>query len=522
MTEHRAALLDDLEQNTPVEVDLDGTKILLVRQDGQVHALAATCPHRGVPLSKGAVDGGSIVCPAHRARFDLATGEMQAPPACENLARYEVRIDDDEVFVFVPSDAPEHPLPAMARKGEDDRRFVIVGAGAAGWRAAETLRREGFQGEVVVLSDEPHGPLDRIDLSKSYLKSEDAPETPLVRSDDERAALDIDLRRGAAATLDTQRNEVVLQHSHERIPYDRVLVATGSEARSLKTDGSHLSGIHRLRRLEDADALRADIAARLGEGSCRIAIVGGGFIGLEVATVLSARDGVEVTVILNEDLPLEKQFGSDFGQRILDEHEAAGVRFVRSAEVTGFDGGSRVAQVNLKDGDPVAADLVLVAVGAAPRTAWLPFPAQDDGGIDVNADLSVPGHDNVFLAGDIARIPTPWGKLRIEHWRFAQETGELAARNMLGRANSYESTPYFWTMQQADGSYSYTGHAANWDSIEGAPNGSGFAMGYVQDGQTQAVLALGFDDAVTLAERRMAGKGPLPQGSLGLHQGASD
>ncbi|MGY9049558.1 MAG: FAD-dependent oxidoreductase, partial [Rhodobacterales bacterium] len=504
MSEHLAAKLWDLAQNTPVEVDIGARKVLLVRDGDHVHALAATCPHRGVPLSKGAVAAGRLICPAHRAIFDLASGEVMAPPACENLARYDVRIADGEVHVRLPDNAEEHPLPAMARKGDDPRRFVIIGSGAAGWRAAETLRREGFAGEVLVLSDEPHGPLDRIDLSKAYLKGDD-PDTPLVRSDEARKSLDIELRQGEAASIDTVNHEVVMAHSHERIGYDRLLIATGSDARRLDVEGTGLAGIHLLRRLKDADSLRSDLAAQLAKGPCRVAIIGGGFIGLEVATVLSGKDNVKVTVILNEARPLERQFGRDFAARIQSEHEDAGVRFVTSARVCGFAGGSRVSQVNLNDGDPVEADLVLVAVGAVPRTAWLPFHVQEDGGIHVADDLSVPEHPHVFLAGDIARIPTLWGPQRIEHWRFAQETGELAARNMLGQGRHYESTPYFWTMQQAKGSYSYTGHALEWDSIRGAPEGSKFAMEFVHDGKTEAVLALGFDDAVTLVERRMAG-----------------
>ena len=143
MVEYVAAKLADLEPNDPVEVDLDGTAVLLVRQGDDVHALAAVCPHRGVPLSKAAVHEGRLVCAAHRAIFDLATGAVVAPPACENLARFETRIRDGSVFVTLPADAPAHPLPMMARRGDDPRHFVIVGNGAAGWRAAETLRHEG-------------------------------------------------------------------------------------------------------------------------------------------------------------------------------------------------------------------------------------------------------------------------------------------------------------------------------------------------------------------------------------------
>jgi len=413
--------------------------------------------------------------------------------------------------VTVNDATPEHPLPPMARKGNDARRFVIIGAGAAGWRAAETLRREGFEGSITVFSDEPHGPLDRVELSKSYLGADDNPETPLVRSDADRAGIDITLRHATVQGIDTATHEVVLFHSGERVPFDRLLVATGCDARPLDLPGVALPGIHHLRTLADADALRRDLAECPREGPCRVAIVGGGFIGLEVATALSARSDIEVTVVLNESLPLAGIFGSEFATRLRDEHQAAGVQFVPDAGVTGFTGGGRVAGLILGSGQRIEADLVLVAVGARPRTAFLPFPAEQDGGIAVADDLSVPDHPDIYLAGDIAHLPTPWGRVRIEHWRFAQETGELAARNMLGGNESYGGTPFFWTKQQPGGSYSYTGHAQEWDSIKGAPDGNSFALNYVNAHKVAAILALGFDDAVVLAGRRMGGTGPLPQ-----------
>ncbi|WP_158234188.1 FAD-dependent oxidoreductase [Oceaniglobus indicus] len=509
MAEHAATRLSDLAENQPTEVDLDGTPVLLIRRGDTVHALAAKCPHRGVPLSKGVVSGDRIVCAAHRASFAIDSGEVLAPPACENLARYDVRIDGDDVFVTVPSDSVAHPLPAMARGGDDSRRFVIIGAGAAGWRAAETLRREGFGGDIVVLSDEPHGPLDRVELSKGYLAGDGTPDVPLVRRDADRAELDIELRHASVAEVDTDTREVVLRHSSERIDYDRLLIATGSAPRRLDPDRAHLKGVHTLRTVADADRIRDDLAHWPGKRPCRVAIIGGGFIGLEVAAGLSGRDGVEVTVIMNGDVPLKAVFGAEAGQRIMQEHRDAGVRFVTSAKVDNIAGDSRVSRVCLGSGDHVETDLVLIAIGAKPRTEFLPFKRADDGSIEVNADLSVPGFDDVFLAGDIARVPTPWGKMRIEHWRFAQETGELAARNMLGRNQSYDSTPFFWTRQQAPGSYTYTGHAGTWDRISGTPEGKTFRVDYIADGLTHAILALGFDDDVTLAERKMAGKGPI-------------
>ncbi|WOI56490.1 FAD-dependent oxidoreductase [Palleronia sp. LCG004] len=511
MTEYRAAALDDLAQNDPTEVELGETKVLLVRQGDDVHAMAATCPHKGVPLKNGAIDGDRIVCPAHRASFGLATGELIAPPACEALATYPVRIDDGEIFVTVAEGVEPHPLPEHARRGDDDRKFVIIGSGAAGWRAAETLRREGFEGSIIVVTDEGGSPFDRTGFSKAYIGSEDTPDAPLVRKPSNIGDFDIEIRQGKAIALDPRDRAVTLEGQSEVLRYDKLLVATGSGAREAGLPGGDLEGIHRIRTKTDADTLRDDIAARKDGGTCRVAIVGGGFIGLEAATFLGRRDGVEVTMIIREHVPLASKFGAAFGTRILSEQKEAGVTMLTGATVERFRGETRVSGVELENGEVVDCDIAIVAIGADPRTEWLPFTKDDDGGISVEPTLSVPDHPDVFLAGDIACVPTAWGPKRIEHWRFAQELGELAARNMLGQGGRYEGTPFFWTMQQAKGSYTYTGNASDWDRIDGTPDGGKFALSFVKDGEVPAVLALGFDDRVTLMERKMAGTGPVPE-----------
>ncbi len=506
MTEHRVAKMGELAEGQPHGVDAGGTSVVLVRQGDRVHALAGACPHKGVPMEKGAVAQGRIVCAAHRAAFDLSTGEPTAPPACEGLAVYEVRIDGDDVHVTLPRSSQPHPLPHMSGRGGDPRHFMIVGSGAAGWRAAETLRRERFAGRVTVVSDDGARPYDRTDLSKAQLKGADAG-APWMRDEDAIAAMGIEVLEGTAQSLDADARTLTVDG--QTLPWDALLVATGCAARRLDVPGAHLPGVHSLRSLSDARALDADLSRIASGGRCRVAIVGGGFVGLEAAAALSGRDGVEVAVILAEAKPQARLFGTAFADRLLAEHRAAGVRFVTEAKVTGFDGDGRVSQVRLDGSGPVEADVVIVAVGAAPRTGWLPFATGGDGGVEVDAQLSAaPG---VWIAGDIARLPTPWGKVRIEHWRFAQETGELAARNMLGQARAYEGTPFFWTMQQAKGSYTYTGHAEGFDSISGDPGADGsFVAAYTKDGRVPAVLAFGFDDRVTLLEPAMAGRGPLP------------
>ena len=402
-------------------------------------------------------------------------------------------------------------MPAMAGRGTDRRRFVIVGDGAAGWRAAETLRREGFEGGVTVVTDDREEPYDRIDLSSAYLKPDGTPDAPTIRDGRAIEAHGIEVVSAKVDETDVGAKRIRLQGEGARvISCDELLVATGSDARRLDAPGVDLGGAHGLRKPGDAGRSRADVEERLGRGACRIVIVGGGFIGMEAAASLGGRDGVSATVALQGDRPFEKRFGAAFGDRLPKEHRDAGVVVETQAQVVAFRGDGRVSAAELEDGRTLEAALATVAIGAEPRTGWLPFERGDDGGIDVLSDLSVPGVAEVYLAGDIARVPTPWGPPRVEHRRFAEETGELAARNRPGAGRGYEGTPYFWTMQQVEGSYTCTGRAEAWDKIDGDVTRPDFAAAFVKDGRTATVLAHGFDERVTLVEPAMASTGTLP------------
>jgi len=509
MNEYRVSTLSELAQNVPTEVEAGDRKVVLVRQGHTVHALAATCPHRGVPMAKGTVVGDRIVCGVHRAAFALDSGELLSPPACENLARYEVRIEADVVHVTIDESVPEHPVPFMSARGDDPRHMVVVGGGAAGWRAAEGLRREGFTGRVTVVGEEAMPPYDRTELSKGFLSADGSSEPRWLRDVALSEAKGVERIEARAVSLDTEARQLRLEGVTEPLEYDALIVATGCEARKLDVPGETLAGVHVLRSLQDAEALNADLV-----DARRVVVVGAGFIGLEAASGLSDIDGLHVSVVTPDEAPMGALFGDAFAQRLAREHREAGVELVTGAKVVAMHGEQRVTSVSLDDGRTLEADLVLVAVGAKPRTDWLPFPIDDDGGVTVDGQLRVPGAGEVYLAGDIARLPTPWGTVRIEHWRFAQETGELAARNALGAAAGYQGTPFFWSMQQIGGSYTLTGHQSPDDDTVGSVDEQDFALAYRAGGRITAVLAHGIDDDITALAVRMGGVGPLPESEV--------
>ncbi len=339
---------------------------------------------------------------------------------------------------------------------------VIAGAGLAGAKAAETLREEGFDGRVVLVGAERERPYERPPLSKDYLRAEAGLEKVYVHDEEFYEAHAIELRRGATvASIDSAGSAVVLAGG-ERLGYDRLLLATGARPRRLTLSGAELDGVCELRTLADSDALRA----RLQRGG-RAAIVGGGWIGCEVAA--SARDlGLEVTLIEPLELPLQRALGPQLGAFYRDLHAERGVRMLLGTGVAAFEGrlGGAVEAVRTDDGTRVPCDFAVVGVGVLPRDEIAEragIETADGILVDENLQSSSPG---VFAAGDVARAfhPLLGRSVRVEHWANALHQGAAAARNMLGAQVAYERLPYFFS-DQYDVGMEYSGHAAEWDDV---------------------------------------------------------
>ncbi|MGN6665132.1 MAG: NAD(P)/FAD-dependent oxidoreductase [Solirubrobacterales bacterium] len=340
-----------------------------------------------------------------------------------------------------------------------EQTFVIVGAGLAGAKAAEALREEGFEGRVVLVGAEPHRPYERPPLSKDYLRGETEREKLFVHAEPFYREHEIELRLGDGAVgLDPSGREVELE-SGERLRFNRLLLATGAEPRSLRIPGADLDGVHYLRSIESSDAIHARL-----EGGGRVVVVGAGWIGSEVAA--SARqEGLEVVVVEPGALPLGRVLGPEVGSIYRDLHADHGVELMLGTGVEAFEGGSAVERVRTSDGRSVDCDFAIVGIGVEPRIDLARSAGLEvENGIVVDGNLqtSLPG---VFAAGDVARHRHPvLGPLRVEHWANALEQGPAAARNMLGREQPYERVPYFFS-DQYDVGMEYAGHATSWDRV---------------------------------------------------------
>jgi 3-phenylpropionate/trans-cinnamate dioxygenase ferredoxin reductase component len=341
-----------------------------------------------------------------------------------------------------------------------DQTHIIVGASLAGAKAAETLRHEGFDGRVVLISAEEERPYERPPLSKDYLRGEVGREKVYVHDEGFYAEHDIELRLGRTAVgLDTSNGELALDDG-ARLHYDRLLLTTGAEPRRLPIPGAELDGVLYLRSVQDSDALRE----RLDRGGA-VVVVGAGWIGAEVAASARQR-GLEVTVIEPASVPLERVMGAEVGAVYRDIHTDHGTQMLMGTGVEAFVGDEAVERVRTSDGRELECDFVVVGVGVQPRIglAVQAGIAVDNGIlVDEHLETSAPG---VFAAGDVANALHPFygERIRVEHWANALNQGPAVARSMLGGTGAYERLPYFFS-DQYDVGMEYTGFARAWDRV---------------------------------------------------------
>jgi 3-phenylpropionate/trans-cinnamate dioxygenase ferredoxin reductase subunit len=342
----------------------------------------------------------------------------------------------------------------------DRRTFLIVGAGMAGAKAAETLREEGFDGRIVLVGADPERPYERPPLTKGYLLGDSPRDEAFVHPPTFYAEHDVELEAGTEVTaLDLGARSATLGDGRT-LGFDRLLLATGAVPRVPPIAGTELDGVHVLRTLAHSDALRE----RLAEGA-NVAVIGAGWIGCEVAAAARTR-GAEVTLIEQTATPLEGVLGPELGGFFADVHARHGVHLEMGARVERIEGSGRVEAVTLQGGTRIACDTVVIGVGVAPETRLAEAAGLEvENGIAADEHLRT-GHADVFVAGDAANALRPrYGRrVRVEHWANALEQGPAAARSMLGGSDPFDELPYFFT-DQYDVGMEYVGLHAPGDRV---------------------------------------------------------
>src|SRR5262245_41408587 len=365
--------------------------------------------------------------------------------------------------------------------------YVIVGASLAGATAAVTLRQEGADGTITWIGAEKEFPYERPPLSKTYLRGETPFETALVRPPAFYAEQGIETIFGCRAVRIDASGRFVELDDGGRVPFDRLLIATGGRNRRFSVAGADLDGIYNLRTVQDADRIRAEtIAGR------RVVVVGMGFIGSEVAASLRQKN-LDVVAIEPSKTPLARVLGEDVGQRLADLHQAHGVRTVFEDTVVAFEGTSRVERVLTKGGQRLECDFVVVGIGIEPAVDVL-----DGSGVHVDNGVVVDEYcqtnvSGIYAAGDVANHYHPLFKrrIRVEHWQNAIKQGTAAARNMLGRQVPYDEVHWFWS-DQYEANLQYAGFHSTWEQlvVRGRLDSDSFLACYVNEGRIESFVGL--------------------------------
>ncbi len=387
--------------------------------------------------------------------------------------------------------------------------FLLVGGGLAGASCARRLREEGADGSILVVGREKDPPYNRPPLSKEYLRGEESREDATVLGQGWWEGNDVELLTGTSAMKLDPSERVVRLSTREEVEFGRALLATGANVRRIRVDGADLDGIHYLRAFGNSDAIRSD-----AEDAEQVVLIGGSYIGTEVAASLTTL-GKRCTIVMQEEVTLERVFGREVGgffQGVLEEH---GVRVVGSDEVDRFAGsGDRVEKVVTKGGEELACELVVVGAGVMPdvmlaRSAGLELG--EAGGVACSSRLesSVEG---VFAAGDMAEYESVvhGGRpLRIEHWDVALKQGETAALNMLGRDVAHEEIPYFFSDLADWCSMEYVGPGSGDPVVRGSMDDGDFTVFYLDEERVSAALTVGRSDDLEAA-RRFIREGSAP------------
>jgi len=509
----------EVEEGSMRQVDVGGHPVLLCRDQGELRAFSSRCTHYGAPLATGTLEGGLIRCPWHGACFSAVTGDIEDYPGLDSLARHQV--EEVEGQVIIKADKRDLlrgvrvRTMAQVQVDEEEEPVVVVGGGAAGHTAVETLRKEGWRGPLTLVCKEPHLPYDRPKLSKDLGVR---PEEVALRRAEwfDRAGVRV-LRGVQAIGLEPRaKGGEVLLEGGARLPYSRLLLATGATPRRLGVPGEEFQGVTTLRTIDQANMIRREAERK------HVVIIGTSFIGMEVAAALVST-AASVTVIGKDTLPFLSSLGEQVGKFLLDLHRENRVQFCLGEQVAEFTGSDepspRLTGVRLRSDRLLTADLAVVGVGVVPCTSMVSevpdLHLDPRGFIPVTSSLatSLPG---VWAAGDIASFPlsTYEGeRVAIGHWGLAMYLGRTAALAMLGKEVEVDTVPFFWSVHFKK-SLRYAGHGQGWEDVIYQEDEGKFAAFYCRGDEVVAVATLGRDPlAARFASLRRSG-GKLGRGEV--------
>jgi len=383
-----------------------------------------------------------------------------------------------------------------------EAEFLLVGGGMASASCAAELRKRGAEGAIVLVGREPEPPYERPPLSKEYLRGETERSDAYVNPPSWYEENDVDLRTGVnVMSLDPGARTAKLQGGEE-VSFEKALLATGAMVNILRVEGAENEGIHYLRAYGNSDAIRSD-----AEAAEHVVLVGGSYIGTEVAASLAAR-GTKCTIVMMEEVALSRTFGADAGRWFQEQLESRGVTVLGGEELEAFEGDGRVRAVLTKSGEAIECDAVVVGAGVRPDTMLAERAGLEIGnGIACDARLQTSA-EGIYAAGDCCSYESVvhGRRLRVEHWDVAMQQGMHAAGKMLGVDANYEVVPYFFSDLADWASLEYVGPAHDWDEEvwRGDRDAGEFSVWYLKDGRVAGALSVGRPEDLAEARRMLA------------------
>ena len=495
----------------------DDSIILITRDEDEFNAFDGKCPHAGADLGEGLRCGNRVICPWHHGSFDSRDGTLLEPVAMRGLTQYELTDEGDSLTVNTAAKIDKR----VANDKMTDTHTIIVGGGGAGFMTANQLRHTGYGGKITLISQDDKAPYNRPLLSKMFLAGKMDEKYLMLGGANWASNNNIDLRlqQTVSEVLPNERTIVITDADGKREEQtaDFLVVATGAEPKIPPFKGAELDGVYTLRSMDDAKAIKN------ASDNKHVVIVGTGFIGMEVGSALMEAGKVaSITVVGRNRRVMANIVSESVSNALIKLHEEKGVNFVfgtgvdeiNAAKEGADNENSKVSSITLSDGSTLAADVVILGTGVAPRTELLNEVNAPDG---VQVDEHLQLRDGVYALGDIAKATNQMGRMRIEHWRVALQHGLVTAAAILNEDNVNslaERIPFFWTAQYGK-SLRYSGHAATPD--KGILFGSPAKLDYIEyyfddDGENtraSAASSLGRDkELIAFSELLRRGHAP--------------
>ena len=495
----------------------DDSIILITRDEDEFSAFDGKCPHAGADLGDGLRCGNRVICPWHHGSFDSRDGTLLEPVAMRGLTQYELTDEGDSLIVNTAVKIDKR----VANDKMTDTHTIIVGGGGAGFMTANQLRHTGYGGKITLISQDDKAPYNRPLLSKMFLAGKMDEKYLMLGGANWARNNDIDLRLNQTVSeiLPNERTIVITDADgrSEQQTADFLVVATGAEPKIPPFKGAELDGVYTLRSMDDAKEIKS------ASDNKHVVIVGTGFIGMEVASALmEAGKAASITVVGRSRRVMANIVSEAVSNALIKLHEDKGVNFAFGAGVNEINAGenstdnksAKVSSVTLSDGSTLAADMVILGTGVAPRIELLNEVNAPDG---VQVDEHLQLRDGVYALGDIAKATNQMGRMRIEHWCVALQHGLVTAAAILNEDNVdslAERIPFFWTGQYGK-SLRYSGHAATPDNgiLFGSPDNLDYIEYYFdddgEDTRASAASSLGRDkELIAFSELLRRGYAP--------------